>query len=87
MTSNDKLQQEGQYSYQEGQYSYQEQEEQYFHQWCNILIRRRQYSYQGRQYSYELYNVRLQPYLENDAVGKNYAVEDFNSEILSTQAA
>ena len=33
MTSKDKLQQLG-------QYSYQEQEGQYFHQWCNILIRR-----------------------------------------------
>ena len=47
----------------------------------------RQYSYQGRQYSYQLYNMRLQPYLENDVVGKRYAVEDFKSEILSTQAA
>ena len=47
----------------------------------------RQYSYQGRQYSYQLYNIRLQPYLENDVVAKRYAVEDFKSEILSTQAA
>ena len=29
----------------------------------------------------------VQPYLENDVVGKRYAVEDFKSEILSTQAA
>ena len=85
MTSNDKLQQEG-------QYSYHEQEEQYFHQWCNILIRRSNILmkaiFLSRQAVFlSIIQYEVQPYLENDVVGKRYAVEDFKSEILSTQAA
>ena len=85
MTSKDKLQQLG-------QYSYQEQEGQYFHQWCNIPIRRSNILmkaiFLSRQAVFlSIIQYEVQPYLENDVVGKRYAVEDFKSEILSTQAA